>query len=225
MDEDNDLLINDDKHQSGLCSAIFAYLDSIDKRLSNKLIHSDNQALGYLLFIFAFTFNRVRIVFPILLCGFIGYLGYNNMLIVNGYKPLAEKEATQELTSNLGLVFLVQYALCLLAMVLCTQVLKYTIRRQRPSTIPGTYRLVDMRSCEDGTFSMPSGDSSAAAVFCCLVAYEMQAPLVYIILPLVMAGRVYYQCHWFGDTIAGVFIGTFWGIVFIAYFNSMLPLW
>ena len=87
------------------------------------------------------------------------------------------------------------------------------------------YRLVNMRGLEDGTYSMPSGDSAAAAVFCCLIAHELRFPLVYVILPLVMMGRVYYHCHWFGDTIVGIMIGTFWAIVFIAYFDTMVPFW
>jgi len=148
--------------------------------------------LGWFLFIFAFTFNRGRIIFPILLSGLIGYFGYNRMLRMNGYKELDEKKVDNELQTNLGLVFLLFYSFCLLAMVISTQILKYTIKRQRPRSLPDTYRIVDMRTVEDGTFSMPSGDSSAAAVFCCLVAYEMDCPWIYIILPLVMAGRVYY---------------------------------
>ena len=28
-----------------------------------------------------------------------------------------------------------------------------------------------------------------------------------IVMPFVMAGRVYVYCHWFGDTIAGAILG------------------
>ena len=66
---------------------------------------------------------------------------------------------------------------------------------------------------------MPSGDCSAAALFCFLFAFILDLPFVYLILPLVMCGRVYYQCHWLGDTIVGAFVGTFWGILAYSYFG------
>lgn len=71
---------------------------------------------------------------------------------------------------------------------------------------------------------MPSGDSSAAAVFCLLVAVELQMPLVYILMPFVMLGRVYYQCHWIGDTLVGLVVGTFWGLVSAKNFEIYAPL-
>ena len=84
--------------------------------------------------------------------------------------------------------------------------------------------MINMRAVEEGTFSMPSGDSSAAAVFCCIVAYELDMPWIYLVLPLVMMGRVYYHCHWVGDTVAGILVGTFWGILFISYFDLLVPI-
>ena len=71
---------------------------------------------------------------------------------------------------------------------------------------------------------MPSGDSSTGAVFCAIVAIEMGMPWIYIIMPFVMLGRVYYQCHWIGDTIVGFFVGTFWGIFGATYFTTLVPL-
>ncbi len=71
---------------------------------------------------------------------------------------------------------------------------------------------------------MPSGDSSAAAVFCCLVAFELGMPLIYILMPLVMLGRVYYQCHWLGDTLIGLLVGSFWGLVGTNNFSALVPL-
>ena len=71
---------------------------------------------------------------------------------------------------------------------------------------------------------MPSGDAGAAAVFCLLYAVLLHLPGVYVILPLVCMGRVYYQCHWFGDTFVGVFVGTFWAISTLFVFDQMVPL-
>ena len=108
-------------------------------------------------------------------------------------------------------------------MVCCTQLMKYGIKRERPRKRTDTSRISDLRSKETGTYAMPSGDSSAAAVFCALVAVEMGLPLVYVLMPLVMLGRVYYQCHWLGDTIVGFFVGTFWGVVTSSNFHSFVP--
>ena len=101
--------------------------------------------------------------------------------------------------------------------------MKYTIKRERPRTRSDTTRLSDLRGKETGTYAMPSGDSSAAAVFCFLIAIELGLPLVYILMPLVMLGRVYYQCHWIGDTVVGLFVGTFWGLIGTTYFSMLVP--
>lgn len=78
-----------------------------------------------------------------------------------------------------------------------------------------------MRQTEEGTFSMPSGDSSAAALFCLMFFAVLDLKLVYFILPLVMCGRVYYHCHWFGDTIVGVAVGTIWGLLAVSNFGFL----
>ena len=39
-----------------------------------------------------------------------------------------------------------------------------------------------------------------------------------------MLGRVYYHCHWFGDTIIGASMGTIWGVVAKHYFPLLVPL-
>ena len=77
-------------------------------------------------------------------------------------------------------------------MVTSTQIMKYTIRRERPLKNPDAPRLSNLRDSENGTYSMPSADTSAAAVFCFLLANLMNIPAVYVILPLVAMGRVYY---------------------------------
>lgn len=47
---------------------------------------------------------------------------------------------------------------------------------------------------------------------------------MYIGLPLVMLGRIYYQCHWIGDTIAGALIGSTWGLICYTQFGIFLPI-
>ena len=101
--------------------------------------------------------------------------------------------------------------------------MKYGIKRERPKRRSDTTRISDLRGKETGTYAMPSGDSSAAAVFCALVAIEMGMPQIYVLMPLVMLGRVYYQCHWIGDTVIGFFVGSFWGLVTASNFHSFVP--
>ena len=69
---------------------------------------------------------------------------------------------------------------------------------------------------------MPSGDASCAAAFCAVIAYEYRVPQIYAIMPLVMLGRVYYQCHWIGDTVAGLFVGSLFGILGSSNFHSIV---
>lgn len=101
--------------------------------------------------------------------------------------------------------------------------MKYTIKRERPKRRADSTRISDLRSKETGTFAMPSGDTSAAAVFCALVTIEMGMPYIYILMPFVMLGRVYYQCHWIGDTIVGLLVGSFWGLVGATNFYAFVP--
>lgn len=145
------------------------------------------------------------------------------MLTMNGYQA-EQHEVTMEKSLSFGLCFFSLYSLTLLICVSSTQFTKYAIKRERPKRHLETSRLNDLRGKENGTYAMPSGDSAAAAVFCYLVAYELGLPAVYILMPLVMLGRVYYQCHWIGDTIVGFFFGTFWGLVGTANFDTLLPI-
>jgi membrane-associated phospholipid phosphatase len=92
-------------------------------------------------------------------------------------------------------------------------VLKMLFDRERPTRILNVYRICNMRDLEHGK-SMPSGDAAAAAYFCGTYIYLYGFYYFSIIIvPLVMLGRVYVHCHWFGDTIIGAFIGHFFAMI------------
>ena len=107
------------------------------------------------------------------------------------------------------------------AMITTVQILKYTLKRARPEPLPNSQRIGSLRNAELGTYSMPSGDAAAAALFCFLFCSILNMPAIYLILPLVMLGRVYYHCHWLGDTFIGVAIGTFWGVIAYSQFDVL----
>ena len=85
-------------------------------------------------------------------------------------------------------------------------------------------RLSDLRGKEEGSFALPSGDSAACALMCFLYAHCLHIYVIYLILPLVCMGRIYYHCHWIGDTVLGSAVGTIWGIIGVCNFSLFVPL-
>ena len=74
---------------------------------------------------------------------------------------------------------------------------------------------------------MPSGDALSAAMFSLFIKYHF--PYLYLSLgestfllkfvTLVSIGRVFYHCHYFGDTIIGAIMGSI--IVSIFHYSEM----
>ncbi len=64
---------------------------------------------------------------------------------------------------------------------------------------------------------MPSGDTSQGALWCALTMFFFDSNFTIYLIPIIAYGRVYFRCHWIGDTIAGAFLGI--GIAAIGYFN------
>lgn len=211
------------RRQRWACCRILYKIDEVDRHYSAKFHETSKLSIELVLIIFAHFFNRLWIVFSFILATFVGYFRYDVMLESLGYQPVNKEDLDFVARLRLGFTFTLYYALCLGVMVTSTQILKYTIRRPRPERLPHTSRLNNLRKAEDGTFSMPSGDSSAAACFCFLYSYVLQVPAIYLMLPLVMAGRVYYQCHWIADTMVGACIGTFWGFMGYWQFSLIAP--
>ena len=86
-------------------------------------------------------------------------------------------------------------------------------------------RLVSMAHREIGNPAMPSADSTWGAIWCTLNVLIYGSNLSIFVLPMVMLGRVYFRCHWIGDTIVGALIGILaavLGVMFLPEIASLL---
>lgn len=94
--------------------------------------------------------------------------------------------------------------------LLVTYVLKRKISRIRPTLfVPRAQALIfDFRGREKN-HSMPSGDSTQAAIFWSLMAhFQVVSGWTAGVLALfTMLARVYYMCHYPTDTLLGAFVG------------------
>lgn len=122
-------------------------------------------AIELVLFPFAHVFNRFYNIIGFLLSIFVGAFRYDNMMQATGYHVLGEQISLFE-KFRLGLCFLVLYGCTLVVMITSVQIIKVALKRPRPQRNIKTQRLSNLRAAENGTYSMPSGDSAAAAVFC-----------------------------------------------------------
>ena len=82
-------------------------------------------------------------------------------------------------------------------------------------------RLISMAHREIGTPAMPSADTTWAAVWCTLNILMFQSKLSMFVLPMVMLGRVYFRCHWIGDTIVGALVGIISAVIGFIYFPEL----
>ena len=171
----------------------------------------------------AHLFNRILIVIPMTICFIIGATNYDKMLVNNNFKPRGDTITDSE-SLVYGYTYWLFFSLALGVSTISSTILKKTIKRERPRARTDTTRISNLRGKEIGTYAMPSGDSNAASVFCLLLAVEFDINWIYLIMPLVMLGRVYYQCHWLSDTLAGFCHGTLWAALFAYNFIHFVPL-
>ena len=70
---------------------------------------------------------------------------------------------------------------------------------------------------------MPSGDAFQAAVFVVFM-HSLNVNLwpLMVFHVLVCAGRVYYMCHWVGDTVVSSFVGVFMAYMILALEETVL---
>ena len=103
---------------------------------------------------------------------------------------------------NLCLIIILHIIICLSI----TLSMKRIIARPRPDTCEFVKRLYNLRGAEKN-FSMPSGDSLQAANFAVIFYCYFGVKFFFYFIPLVMFARIFYFCHYVGDTIIGVLLG------------------
>ena len=100
--------------------------------------------------------------------------------------------------------------------IVATLIAKVIIKLRRPIYATENFmsapahapaRIVSMAHREIGNPAMPSADSTWAAIWCTLNILFFDSKLSIFVLPMVMLGRVYFRCHWIGDTIIGSIVG------------------
>jgi len=163
---------------------LFNYLDKLDKRISKPLqTYTPNFKIECLFFIFAKLFNTETIM--IYLASILVYsLVFRNFII-----------------------FAISFTHVFVGFS-STMILKKIFGRNRPTLTVKRY-FISVRKKEKHK-SMPSGDSVQAGIFTTMIVLYFNFHYKYTILlliPAVMSGRVYYNCHYWFDCIIGAILG------------------
>lgn len=98
--------------------------------------------------------------------------------------------------------------------------MKKVAKRPRPDPQLVVHRRWNVRGLLKN-FAFPSGDSAQAGVFAVFITI-VHKNIIYslVIPPFAMLGRVYFGCHYFGDTVIGVLIGAFYTcLTFYLYYT------
>ena len=163
------------------------YLDNLDKKISKPLqIYTPNFAIECIFFVFSKLFNTETVIIYLFILLICSYLKNHNFYL-----------------------FLIPFIHVVIGAIL-TGLLKIIIGRNRPvSTVK---RFCNYVRDKETSKSMPSGDSLQSANFAMMAILYFNCNMKYLVLlliPGVMCGRVYYNCHYWFDCIIGVVLGIF----------------
>lgn len=161
------------------------YLDSLDKKISFPLqTYTPRFPIECIFYCFARLFNPDLVIIY-----FASVLIFSIIRDKNGY--------------------LVLYPIAhVLTGLIITVILKKIIGRPRPTL--KTYRYFRKVREKEFTYSMPSGDSLQAAIFSTMIILYINSFFSYfsiLLIPAAMIGRVFYNCHYWFDTIIGAILG------------------
>ena len=170
-----------------------ATVQHLDRRLSEIVRRLSLGPLEGVAFVAGSAFTHPKTVVPLFLLG-------------------AAASARLDPSGGGTLLNRVAYALVCIA---CTQMVAFTgkrvFRRPRPKLDRSVARAYDIRSKIAGgkseNESFPSGDTAAGSAWAAAMSVLTGSPLWLLVPPMVAFARVYFHCHWLGDTVAGAVIG------------------
>ncbi|CDW87079.1 pap2 family protein [Stylonychia lemnae] len=212
QNQDNESLSTpvDDLDKQSHPNPLVRYLDYYDKILSS-LIHNKEAPfiVELILLPFAMVFNRFY-------C-FIG--GFAASLIAYYNPSITHQKKNLNGSIHSGMIYFFFMVIAVLLTLLCTQTIKKIVKRKRPQKFE-IKRLFDLITMEEGTLSMPSGDTAQCTLWCGLMYFTYGGSVLFtmlLFLPVLVGfSRVFYQCHYFGDVILGGFVG-----LIMAYFFKL----
>ena len=190
------------------CSAI----SKIDKDLSDRIQRQSCGPFETLLLPFGWVFSGPKTIWVALLLTY--YMAKS--LSAHCFVPTvgahelfaAFHTALYYAGMNLGLIF-----------TIVGKKLEYKVfGRERPENRENK-RLANLRKIQKN-MSMPSGDSVQAAHFALYNGLALQQPWLLAIVPCVAFARVYYHCHWVGDTVVGALCGLSVAALLFGYYTE-----
>ena len=221
--EDPESLVKEREEEVKTCLTI---LDELDKEWSGKVHECKaHTVMEYIILIFAGMFNR-------------GY-GFSSFATSYLYATIYPEYLNRFLQNdaatpaNLGAIYVIFYFIVSFFGIVTSLIGKKIIKRKRPiyATVDflkapelSPLRVVSMAHREIGNPAMPSADSTWGAIWCTLNVLLFQSKVSIFVLPMVMLGRVYFRCHWIGDTVIGSLIGIISAMIGFIYFPEMAQL-
>ena len=183
----------------GKYSHIVMRLDKLDKKLSCAVQNLDLKWLEYFVVVWGSLFtNYDTIWIPMLLS-----------LLIAQYHSVEYS-------------FIMFYTIGIPLTALMWGIIKHIFKRKRPSSEDGVIRKIDLRIKQGESFSFPSGDSLQAGFFSTFFFLLYGNVFYLFVYPLVAFARVYYKCHWIGDTIFGGMIGVVFGYIYFTILPFMM---
>lgn len=176
----------------------------------------------YVLLVFGIIFNRWYGFIPYLFMVGLSYFyaeDFNEILKVQ----LEAQVDDGTLRLRLMYGFFIFLFILTMTTLLVSAFLKKLSNRARPKYV-NQNRLCNLRGRENHSKSMPSGDTTQGALWCGCMAVFFEQEYVLLFLPLVAYARVYYQCHWIGDTIMGALLGITMSLIAFASFPYFEPM-
>ena len=164
--------------------SIINKLNEMDIYYSSLLHNMESKGVDVFLIFWAHIFNRAWTLIPVMMMIPISYYQSEN-LYYNQEMP-GQKKWSRSFT------FFFYFVLAGVFTVLMNSGLKKIIKRERP-TRNDVCRITSLRNKENGTFSMPSGDTVFAALWTGFVYlfFFPQITSLLLIIPLVALGRVF----------------------------------